>query len=156
MGTRSCTTLSKKWTVLIMLGLGASAFAAMKMAYTTEISADPYTSQQQKTEVEPDSYSFGSTVVSAFQVGRFADGGALDIGWATSTDNGKSWHHGYLPGLTTNQDNGTFDRASDASVVYDAKHGVWLVSSLAITASGGNVDGAAVVVSRSTDGLTWQ
>lgn len=157
MGTRSSKSrLSRKWIIFIMLGLGASAFAAMKMAFTTEISSDPYTNQSQKTEVEPDSYSYGSTIVTAFQVGRFADGGAVDIGWATSKDNGKSWQHGFLPALTKYQGNGPFDRGSDASVAYDAKHGVWLVSTLAVSASGGNVNGAAVVVSRSADGLNWQ
>lgn len=54
----------------------------------TQISTDPYTNStsQHATEVEPDTYSFGSTIVSAFQVGRFNNGGATNIGFATSTD----------------------------------------------------------------------
>ena len=38
---------------------------------------------------------------SAFQVGRFFDGGATDIGFATSADGGVTWDDaGFLPGLT--------------------------------------------------------
>src|SRR5205085_1934084 len=38
---------------------------------------------------------------------------------------------------------------------YDARHNVWLISSLALSESGG-VTGAGVLTSRSTDGgLTW-
>src|SRR5579859_7778926 len=54
----------------------------------TQISSDPYHNRdsQHKTEVEPDTFSFGQTVVSAFQVGRFYNGGASNIGWSTSID----------------------------------------------------------------------
>ena len=37
-----------------------------------------------KTEVEPDTLSFGSTIVAAFQTGRFHDGDSSDISFATS------------------------------------------------------------------------
>ena len=87
----------------------------------------------------------------------FFDGGSSNIGWATSQDEGKTWRHGFLPGITkiVNPAN-PYDRISDPAVGYDARHGIWLISSLAITTSGGNVHGAAVIVSRSTDGgLTW-
>src|SRR5713226_8853447 len=38
-----------------------------------QISSDPYTngSSQHFTEVEPDTYSYGSTIVATFQAGRF-------------------------------------------------------------------------------------
>ncbi len=39
----------------------------------------------------------GTTLVSTFQVGRVYDGGSCDIGWATSTDGGRTWQHGLLP-----------------------------------------------------------
>src|SRR2546427_12040390 len=57
------------------------------------LSTDPYTNptSQHQTEVEPDTFAFGNTVVSAFQVGRFFDGGASNIGFATSTDGGNSF-----------------------------------------------------------------
>ena len=50
------------------------------------------------TIVEPDAFGWGSTVVADFQVGRFNDGGAQAIGWATSTDAGRTWRDGLLPG----------------------------------------------------------
>src|SRR5947207_12898106 len=99
------------------------------------LSTDPFTNttSQHRTQVEPDTFSNGNTIVSAFQSGRFFDGGASDIGWATSTDGGQTWTHGFLPGITKYQANGPYDRVSHASVAYDAKHNAWLISSLAIT-----------------------
>ncbi|MCO5985851.1 glycoside hydrolase [Actinoallomurus spadix] len=137
----------------LLLGSGpASANVTL-----TQVSTDPYTNttSQHRTEVEPDTFSSGSTIVSAFQVGRFYDGGASGAGFATSTDGGSTWTHGFLPGLTKFEGNGPYDRTSDESVAYDARHNTWMISSLALTDSGG-VTGAAVVTSRSTDGgLTW-
>ena len=51
---------------------------------------------QHETQVEPDSFSVGSTIVTAFQTGRVDGGGAAAIGWATSTDAGKHWRGGTL------------------------------------------------------------
>lgn len=140
--------------ILFTLASSGLAFAAVPIV---QISAnDPYTNttSQHQTEVEPDTFSFGSTIVSAFQVGRFNDGGGSNIGWATSTNGGSTWTNGFLSGITVFA-GGTYDRVSDPVVAYDAKHNVWLISSLPLTSSGG-VRGAAVVVSRSTDGgLTW-
>ncbi|WP_035792110.1 exo-alpha-sialidase [Kitasatospora mediocidica] len=119
----------------------------------TQISSDPYSDSQAQhaTEVEPDTYSYGSTIVSAFQVGRVTGGGASNIGWATSTDGGQSWTRGFMPATTANT-SGPYGQVSDASVAYDAKDGVWMVSWLGIT-TGNNVD---VELSRSTDGgHTW-
>lgn len=121
------------------------------------ISSDPYTNpdSQHRTEVEPDTYAFGNTIVSAFQVGRFFNGGASNIGWATSTNAGDTWRHGFLPGTTVNANPpGTYARASDASVAYDAKHKVWLISYLGLKSPVPSI--VDVLVSRSTDGgLTW-
>jgi hypothetical protein len=120
-----------------------------------QISSDPFTNStsQHKTQVEPDTYSNGSTIVSAFQSGRFFDGGSSDIGWATSTDNGATWKNGFLPGTTPySTPPGPYARVSDPSVAFDAKHNVWIVSYLGLT-NGSAVD---VDVSRSIDGgLTW-
>ncbi len=123
----------------------------------TQLSSDPFTvgPGQHATEVEPHLFSNGSTLVAAFQTGRIAPGGSTDIGWATSTDGGTTWTHGFLPDLTTGnaQAPGPYAAASDPSVAYDAKHQVWMVSSLPIA----NFQTPAVVVSRSTDGgMTWQ
>jgi hypothetical protein len=96
-------------------------------------------------------------VVAAFQSGRFFDGGASSIGFATSLDGGLTWTDGFLPGLTVHSTPpGPYDRASDPTVAYDAKHDVWLISALALIETPGGLLGEAVVVSRSTDGgLTW-
>jgi len=53
--------------------------------------------------------------VTAFQEDRVDVGGDAGNGYATTFDGGKTWVHGYLPGLTT-RTGGTFDRASDAVV----------------------------------------
>jgi hypothetical protein len=44
------------------------------------LSSDPLTNStsQHATEVEPDTFAFGSTIVTAFQVGRIFSGGAAD------------------------------------------------------------------------------
>jgi hypothetical protein len=125
----------------------------------TQISSDPFTAATctasnttyHHTEVEPDTFSNGSTIVATFQVGRVFDGGSCDIGFATSTNNGGAWTNGLLPGITTFQ-GGIYSRVSDPSVAFDARHNVWLISSLALLGT----SGAAVLTSRSTDGgITW-
>ncbi|HLJ69477.1 MAG TPA: sialidase family protein [Chloroflexota bacterium] len=120
----------------------------------TQISSDPFSSPtpcQHHTEVEPDVYSWGSTVVAAVQQGRCAGGGSTDPGWATYSNG--SWQHGSLPGLTQYASPpGPYAAASDPAVVYDAKHGVWLIVTLDLP----NGNGDAVSVNSSADGLTWQ
>jgi hypothetical protein len=121
----------------------------------TQISSDPFTvgPGQHATEVEPHMLASGATQVAAFQTGRIAPGGATAIGWATSTDGGSTWAHGFLPGLTTGNGGGLYNAASDPAVAYDAKHGAWMIASLPISNSSTT---PAVVVSRSTDGgFTW-
>ena len=153
----------------IIVGAGAAvavALAAPSAAAAsrvlTEVSSDAFTNttSQHNTQVEPDTFASGSTIVSAFQSGRFTDGGSSDIGWSTSTNNGVSWTHGFLPGITIYTPTGAppgfttgpFQRVSDPSVAYDAAHGTWLISSLALNGT----DGVATLVSHSTDGgLTW-
>src|SRR5947209_3928113 len=121
-----------------------------------QLSSDPYTNttSQHKTEVEPDTLSSGLTIVSAFQVGRFFNGGASNIGFATSTDGGRNFTSGFLPSSTVfATPPGTYPRASDPSVAFDAKDKAWLISWLGIVTPSGPVD---VLVSRSTDGgQTW-
>ena len=118
----------------------------------TQVSTDPYTVApgQHATEVEPHMIANGNTLVAAFQTGRISPGGATAIGWATSTDGGTTWNHGFLAGLTTGEGSGPYDAASDPAVAYDAKHGVWMISSLPISNTSQT---PAVVVSRSTDGV---
>jgi hypothetical protein len=142
-------------TALLVLIGGPAASANVALI---KLSQDPFTNptSQHATEVEPDTFSAGATIVSAFQVGRFFDGGASDIGFATSTDSGASWTNGVLPAITKFQGGGPFDRVSDPAVAFDAAHAVWLISSLPLLETSSGPLGAAVVVSRSTDGgLSW-
>src|SRR5579863_5093243 len=101
------------FSLVLVLASGSQAFANQTLI---KISTDPFhnVTSQHQTEVEPDTYSSGSTIVSAFQVGRFRTGGASDIGWATSQDGGATWTHGFLQGITIYA-GGTFNRASDAA-----------------------------------------
>src|SRR5256714_5993933 len=142
-------------TLALVFALSSTISA---FAFTlVQLSSDPYTNptSQHATEVEPDTLSSGSTFVSALQVGRFFNGGGSNIGFATSTNGGKSFTSGFLPGTTPfSTPAGIYGRTSDASVAFDAKHKVWLISFLGLFPNGTNsVD---VLVSRSTDGgSTW-
>ncbi len=143
-------------TVMLLLALPLLLTgAAQAPIQLVKISNDIFknTDMQHATEVEPDTYSFGSTIVSAFQVGRrFSNGGSSDLGFAISTDSGTTWKHGFLPGLTTLYKGGKFPAVSDPSVSYDSKHGVWLVSSLGISDTNGNT---VLLSSSSSDGINW-
>lgn len=124
----------------------------------TQFPADPFSnvSSQHATHVEPDTFAYGDTIVSTFQVGRFTDGGASGIGFATSTNGGQSWTHGTLPSLTVNSTPaGSYHRATDPSVAYDAAHGVWMISVLVLNEPCTSACSSGLVVSRSADGITW-
>jgi hypothetical protein len=117
----------------------------------TPIGEDTYTNaeSQHKTQVEPDSFAFGQTIVTTSQSGRyFAGGGASNNVFATSQNGGRTWVTGGLPGTTVNE-GGTWPRISDPSVAYDPEHNVWLALGLGINANG---LGFVLLVSRSTDG----
>jgi hypothetical protein len=117
------------------------------------IARDRYTAPaQHSTIAEPDSFAWRNTIVAAYQSGRFRDGGAVNTGWATSRDGGRTWRSGTLPSLTeSSRPAGPWARASDPVVAYDSVHGTWLIASLTLLPG----VSAAVVVSRSPDGLTW-
>jgi RTX calcium-binding nonapeptide repeat (4 copies) len=118
-----------------------------------QISHDPFRSgpAQHATAVEPHAAANGTTVIAVFQVGRFQDGGAEAIGWASSRNAGHTWSTGLLPGLTSAAVSGSFARASDPVVAYDSLHSVWLASTLAITPG----QRSALAISRSVDGRSW-
>jgi len=106
----------------LVLGLAAAVALVLSLAAGASISivqiaADPFTnaSSQHKTIVEPDTFGWGSTIVAAAQFGRFTDGGASDIGWATSTNAGSSWTSGVMPAITA---------FTKALAVDEAPHGV--------------------------------
>lgn len=131
-------------------------FPPPSLTAVEQISSDPFTngSSQHATEVEPSAIANGSTIVAAFQTGRFFTHGASDIGFATSYDGGATWQHGTLPGATQfSLPAGPYDTISDASVAYDARHGVWLIAALPVFLNGSA--SPAFVISRSADGVTW-
>ncbi|MFL5876099.1 MAG: sialidase family protein, partial [Solirubrobacteraceae bacterium] len=138
-------------------GLLALAAAASANVPLTRVSADPFTNttSQHATEVEPDTFASGSTVLATYQVGRFFNGGASDIGYARSIDGGATWDtSSFLPGLTFNagpfaDPHSPFERVSDPSVAYDARDDVWLISSIPLFP---NLSVPTIFVSRSTDG----
>jgi hypothetical protein len=129
---------------------GAAPTAATALA---RIADDITTIQggQHATVVEPDAFAFGSRVVSTFQVGRYFGGSAGAIGFSTSTDAGRTWSSGLLPGITqATTPPGPSNAASDPTVAYDAQHGRWLIVTLVNTRSE-----SALFVNGSADGLTW-
>ncbi len=156
-----------RWPIRVISALTLSLLFALSstiLAFAnvtlTRLSTDPYTNStsQHATEVEPDTYSFGSTIVSAFQVGRFNNGGASNVGFATSSNGGSTWTNGFLPGTTTfATPPGTFDRVSDPSVAYDPKANVWLISYLGLVGSNPNVapTAPAVLVYTSSGEFLW-
>jgi len=118
-----------------------------------QLSRDPYTDleSQHETQVEPDSFAAGSTVVTTFQSGRHVNGGAENIGFATSRDGGTRWRSGFLPSLSAaSSPPGPSERVSDPVVAYDALHRTWLIASLGVS-----TDRTSLQVSRSPDGLRW-
>jgi BNR repeat-like domain len=138
-------------TVLLAAGCGGAKPGAQ------QVSSDPLSDKfgQHETAVEPDSLAAGGTVVAVFQVGRSVRAGASATGYATSTDGGKSWQSGLLPGLTVNQpERGRFNGASDPVLAHDDAHDSWLAASLALrrTRVGFVI---SLLVNRSRDGKDW-
>jgi hypothetical protein len=149
--------------LLALFFLGAALPAAagltfysyfLRKAPVTQISVDQFTNStsQHATEVEPSIFAHGSTIVALAQEGRFTDGGASDITFATSVNSGKTWTFGALPGITKIQNPKNFyDRVSDPAITYDAKHGLWIASTLPLIGATGQTP----LASSSPDGLTW-
>jgi hypothetical protein len=126
--------------------------AGVSAADTVQISTDPFTnpSSQHMTEVEPQIYANGSTIVATFQQGRFFGGGSSDIGFATSTNSGVTWQNGSLPGITIWAGGDRYQSVSDPSVAYNAAFGIWLIVTLPV-----GFGTQEIFVSRSADGLNW-
>ncbi|HEX9342897.1 MAG TPA: hypothetical protein VF995_04710, partial [Actinomycetota bacterium] len=152
--TRLAVAIVGAVVVLLAVVAGPAAAAGSSLIH---LSTDPYTNSfsAHQTEVEPDSLAAGSTIVSAFQVGRVFIGASANIGWATSRDGGRTWQHGFLPKTTTQASPpGSYARASDASVAWSARDHTWLISYLVAPSVTSNaiVD---LLVSRSRDGIHW-
>src|SRR5271155_2161869 len=122
----------------VSLGLGSAARAQSGLV---KLSTDTFTNSDSdhKTEVEPDTFAWGNTIVSAFHIARRPGSigwGSADVGFSTSTNGGVTWTYGSLPGLTVNYKAGTYGAAADPSVAYDAKHEQWLISTLPLVGLG--------------------
>jgi PKD repeat protein len=136
--------------------------------FVQQVSSDGITqalannSFQHTTELETDTFSWGSTIVSSYQVGRNGYGsGAQAIGFATSKDNGQTWTSGLLPGVSASSPHPTslFTNVVNQSVAYDDKHSTWLIPTVpyieTATAPTPTFHEVALLVNRSSDGLTW-
>jgi BNR repeat-like domain len=150
----------RRWRRAVVLAVAACltmAGVAGANVALTQVSSDPYTNatSQHATELEPDTFVHHGTVVAAFQVGRFFNGGASDIGVVRSGNGGASWDAPGFLHLTFNSGDASspYERVSDPSVAYDAAHGVWIVSSIPLTPT---TSVPTVLFNRSTDdGKTW-
>ena len=101
-------------------------------------------------KLSPHIAAFGSTLVAVFQMGRFFNGGASNIGYADLDrwrrfvdERHAARHHDFCRVEPTRP---SAIRRSPTI----APHATWLIASLAILNTND-----AVVVSRSPDGLTW-
>jgi len=141
----------------VAVGLLCASYALAESIVATPISNDPYTNTngdgQHKTQLEPDSFAFGNTIVAVSQSGRYVNGGgASNLVFASSQNAGRTWRTGGMPGGTVNE-GGVWPRISDPSIAYDPEHGVWLFLGLGINSGG---IGHILLVDRSTDdGVTW-
>ena len=148
----------------VLIGVATAALvlstAAPASAASIAISADQYTNvdSQHATQVEPDSFAFGATIVAAAQTGRFNNGGSSNINVSVSTNNGATWASQGLPGLTNKNPvaPGPYSRVSDPVVAFDARHNVWLVNTLPLNEGATGPIAMGIANNRSTDGgLTW-
>src|SRR5438132_9725479 len=99
---RTALTLALAGVAALTTTMVASANVSL-----TRVSADPFTNptSQHATELEPDTFAYGGTVVATFQVGRFFNGGASDIGFVRSGNGGASWDAPGFLHLTFNSGN---------------------------------------------------
>src|SRR5712664_1665747 len=127
----NCVT---RFSISAVLLLSGSAVRADSL----QISSDPFTNptSQHMTEVEPDVFAYGSTIVATFQQGRIYGGAASDVGFATSYDNGATWVAGSLPGITRYYADGANLSAGDSSVVYNVAYGRWLIACSPLSSTG--------------------
>ena len=115
---------------------------------------------QPDTEIEPSiavNPANPLNAVTAFQEDRIDNGGDGDNGYASTFDGGKSWSHGYLPGLTTRvtKDPSAFERASDAVVAFGPRNVVY-ANSLVFDNDTNNGLPSGMAVNVSYDGgRTW-
>jgi len=96
--TRLLSRILQRTNVFALLAISSTPLLSAQVTLT-RISNDSFNvgPGQHATQVEPHMLAHGSTLVAAFQTGRIVNGGGTDIGWATSTNGGKNWTHGFFP-----------------------------------------------------------
>jgi hypothetical protein len=105
---------------------------------------------QQETQTEPHlaiDPERETTLLAAYQEGRFESGGARTLTYAWSADGGRRWHEGRLPGLTRDL-GGAYERVSDPWVAFGPDQRAYYVSLAFDETSPAN----GIYVSASTDG----
>lgn len=107
----------------------------------------------QQAQAEPHiarSFTDPNLLVATFQEGRFADGGAVNCGYAISTNAGTSWRRALIPHLVTSIDDGRFARVSDPVAAVGPDNTIYL-NTLGLEGGSGDFQ-ASLVLSRSDDG----
>src|SRR4051812_22835183 len=119
---------------------------------------------QPDTQIEPSiavNPSNPLNAVAAYQEGRIDSGGDATNGFATTFDGGATWIHGELPGLTnygrgTSLDqNGFFDRGSDAVVAFGPNNTVYANSLIFDSMSENGLRSAIAINVSYNGGRTW-
>jgi hypothetical protein len=89
-------------------------------------------------------------LAAIFQEGRFDDVGAVNCGYAITTNGGLTWKRRLIPHLIADIDGGPFIRASDPVVGIDRKNNIYL-NVLGLKTVKPQIT-TAVVISKSSDG----
>jgi hypothetical protein len=140
--------------------LSPSAAAAGTLQQVSSDTSTTDSGSQHQTEAEPGTFSMGSTEVDSFTTGVFAaavggGGGGPNIGFATSSNGGRSFETGFLPNTTVDASPpGVYARVTDSSVAFDARLGVWIITYLGVHPNGNGRE-IDVLDSASKDGLNW-
>ena len=148
------------------IGLLQPARSVAQAVSATEITRETIqaaSGAQAHTQVEPDiavDPNNPQIVVAVVQQGRFPDGGATAIGYATSHDGGQTWTADDLPLLTV-ATGGAFERGTDPAVAFGPNGEVYaeslvfggIRSSIAVQRSddGGLTFGAPVLAHDDSD-----
>jgi hypothetical protein len=82
--SRNCGGFGRTALVLTLLSTMcvSAAIPASAQSIFRQLSQDTFSggSGQHMSEVEPDAFAYGPTIVAAFQVARVSSGGGMDIG----------------------------------------------------------------------------
>lgn len=115
-----------------------------RLPVNTRAQAEPHLA---RNPLDPDH------LIATFQEGRWTDGGAINCGFALSTNGGLSWSRSLLPGITTNFA-GTFRKATDPVVAFNHK-GQAFINTLASVDAG--FTKTHILLSRATaDGFGFE